>query len=352
MVRVLSSSIHDHVLPWRELPWPVRWAETFGRSAPLVLEVGYGNGEFLADLAVAQPDRDHVGIELSWSSATRLFKRLDKRGVTNVRTVLGDAEVCTGLLFEPGSLAEVHVNHPCPWPKARHEERRLIRPEVVALFASRLEPEGKLSIVTDHVEYAAQVMEVLRGQDALSTCHPERDDAEAPEPPGRKPTKYQLKAMAQGISIHYFSWRKVAEPPASAVPSFPTSSPRAEMPSVTLRGEHAFDELFADFEPIDLRETVDGVETVARLTNAYRQVGRPVWLLEALTNENGLRQEFGVLALAQRDGSILLKLTSLGFPKPTHAVRRAVWLAARLLREKYPGLELVNETLGRAASST
>ena len=82
MGRPLSRDIEAYVLDWRATAWPLDPAATFGRRAPLVLEVGFGNGEFLADLAVAAPDHDHLGIELSWSGATRLFPRLAKRGAT------------------------------------------------------------------------------------------------------------------------------------------------------------------------------------------------------------------------------------------------------------------------------
>ena len=78
MPRPLSRSLEDHVLDWRASSWPVAWPTVFGREAPLALEIGFGNGQFLVEQAAEHPERDHVGIELSWSGATRLFKRIDK----------------------------------------------------------------------------------------------------------------------------------------------------------------------------------------------------------------------------------------------------------------------------------
>ena len=91
MARPLSQSLQEHLIPWRELPWPLDWAGVFGREAPLSLEIGFGNGGYLAQQALERPDLNHVGIELSWAGATRLFKRLNKAGSTNAKALLIDA---------------------------------------------------------------------------------------------------------------------------------------------------------------------------------------------------------------------------------------------------------------------
>src|SRR5262245_3260095 len=201
MARPLYRSLFESVVDWQRQPWPIPWSDVFTRAAPLALEIGFGNGAFLAEQARAHPERDHVGIELSWTSATHLFRRLQRAGVSNVRILLGDAEALVHHLFGPEVLCEVFVNHPCPWPKTRHVERRLLARGFLALLAERMLHGARLHVVTDHAEYARWLGEELGGQRALASAHAA---IEAPAPAGRTPTKYQLKAMAQGIPIHFF----------------------------------------------------------------------------------------------------------------------------------------------------
>ena len=340
MARPLSSALQSYVVDWKSSAWPLDWAAIFGRTAPLALEIGFGNGEFLAREARVRPERDHVGIELSWTAATHLFRRLERAQLANVRVLLVEAEVALRQLFASDSLVEVFVHHPCPWPKARHHERRLLQPDHLLLVADRMRSEAKLTVVTDHAEYAAWLGEVLRGQDALVSCHP---TVEVDSLPGREPTKYQRKAMARGIPIHYFEWRKLGR---AAAPS--AASDALDMPSLTLGGPRPAP-LFGEFQPHVFREVHDGVEVVVKLEALYRGATPGVWLLEVLVQEDKLRQEFGVLVVERPPDSVLVRLSDMGRPHPTHGVRRALWLVARVLRETNPALAIRHENLGRAA---
>lgn len=346
MTRALSERIVDYVLPWRDVDWPVDWPRVFGRRAPLVLEIGFGNGAFLEDLARRHPEHDHVGIELSWTAATHLFRRLDRVGATNVRAVLGEAHTAVAELFEEAALAAVFVNHPCPWPKARHHGRRLIEPDFLRLLANRMAPEAPLTIVTDHDDYAAWIVEALEGQDVLRSIHA---TTEVTAISGREPTKYESKALAQGGGIHYFEWRKVGTTPDAG--PFPTSAPLATMPNLTLRGPVAFDDLLAELETITRRETHDGLDVVVKLGQAFREAHGRSWLVEAMVKEGRLQQDFALIVAPEAKGTILVKLSGLGArPHPTFGVKRAVWELGRWLREHHPGLELAHENLGDAVT--
>jgi len=347
MARPLSRQIQDHLVPWRDGPWPTAWSSVFGREAPLAVEVGFGNGAFLAELATRHPERDHVGVELSWTSATHLFRRLDLGGQTNVRAVLGDARLALELFFAPASLEAIYVNHPCPWPKARHEDRRLVDARFLALAASRLRAEGELLIVTDHAAYASWVREAFAGQELFASRHP---TVEVAAIPGREPTKYERKAMAEGAAIHYFEWCRRAEPPA--VPPHPVPDPAPSMLSLTLRGAFDPDTVLHGFRPRLHREVKDGVEVVVRLVGAYRRADagaadNPLWIIETMVKEDELHQEFAIALVLEHDERLLVKLSSLGRALPTYGVKRAVWLVGELLRESAPALELVHENLGR-----
>ena len=343
MPRPLALSISDWLVPWRERAWPVDWAAEFHRAAPLALEIGFGNGEYLEREARARPERNHLGIELSWTAATHIFRRLDKGGLPHVRALLGDAEVALRLLFAPRSLAEVFINHPCPWQKERHAERRLVRPDVLALLADRMAPEAPLLIVTDHAAYAAEIGAALESQRAFTAA---LGATEVDALPGREPTKYQRKAMAAGVPIHYFPWRRTG---AVAPPPLPEPSSPDDMPSLTLAGRPAEDELFRGFEAVVERAAPRGVETVVKLAYAYRREGEPVWLVEAMVKEERLQQDCAVMVVRRAEGRTLVKLSPLGHPHPTFGVKRAVWSVGAWLRRRHPGLALSEHNLGDAA---
>ena len=165
--RLLAQRIDRYVLPWRQLAWPPDWSRVFGREAPLGLEIGFGNGEFLEAEAREHPERDYVGIEISWGSVLRLMHRADKSGLRNVRVAIGDAELLTGLLFAAESLSECILNHPCPWPKERHHKRRLIQAPFLEVLADRLRTGAPVTIQTDHTDYAEWIGAALEAQSNL-----------------------------------------------------------------------------------------------------------------------------------------------------------------------------------------
>jgi tRNA (guanine-N7-)-methyltransferase len=346
--RPLPLSIADWLVPWRERAWPLDWAAELERDAPLALEIGFGNGEFLAREAQRRPDRNHVGIELSWTSATHLFRRLDKGGTPHVRALLADAEVALEHMFAPGSLAAAFLNHPSPWPKDRHAARRFVRPETLRLLAARMAPEAPLLIVTDHAAYAAQIAELLEAQ---SDFAPLEGTTEVAAIPDREPTKYQRKAMAEGVPIHYFRWVRTGAQATQAPGAAPaTPPPHHPMPSLTLNGRVAPERLFRGFAPDVETSAPRDVATVVRLASVYRREGgAPAWLIETLVKEERLQQQFAI-EVAPRDGDgLLIKLSMLGHPHPTFGVKRAVWLVGAWLRRAHPELGLAHHNLGDAA---
>jgi len=125
------------------------------------------------------------------------------------------------------------------------------------------------------------------------------------------------------------------------------------MPTMTLRGSATTEDPFAGFEPSTLRETHRGVFTLVRLVSAYRRVGgvgpERTWMVEALAQEDGLRQDFAVLVVERRKGELLLKLAELGRPHPTYGVKRAVYAVGAWLLSRHAQLEVGHESVGEAA---
>jgi tRNA (guanine-N7-)-methyltransferase len=140
---------------------PRDFAAIFGRGAPLVLEIGFGNGEQFLHATQAEPERDFIGMEVHRPGVGRLLNGLAEAGVDNARIYHHDAVEVLEREVAPHALAEVRIYFPDPWPKKRHQKRRLIQPDFVGLLASRVAHGGCLHLATDWADYAEHMQSVL-----------------------------------------------------------------------------------------------------------------------------------------------------------------------------------------------
>lgn len=162
--RTLVFEPVDFAPPAREADQPpprLVWSELFERPAPVELEIGSGKGTFLVQEAAARPEANFFGIEYMKKYSYYGADRCRRAGLTNVRTFAGDAVGFMTERIPDASVRIVHVYHPDPWPKARHNKRRIVRPQTLAEYERILEPGGELRVVTDHPEYAEWIAEVL-----------------------------------------------------------------------------------------------------------------------------------------------------------------------------------------------
>ena len=173
---------------------PLDLPALFGRIAPVVLEVGPGMGEATVAAAAADPARDLLAVDVHTPGHGALLRRLEEAGLEHVRVADGDARVLLQDMLAPGSLDEVRVWFPDPWPKARHAKRRLVQPAFLDLVATRLRRGGTLHVATDWAPYAAQVVGALAAS-PLRLVSRER-------PPGRPPTRFEQQGLAAGRGAH------------------------------------------------------------------------------------------------------------------------------------------------------
>ncbi|MEN1929548.1 tRNA (guanosine(46)-N7)-methyltransferase TrmB [Luteimonas sp. MJ250] len=146
---------------------PRDYDAAFGRSAPRILEIGFGNGEALRHSAAHDPARDHIGIEVHAPGVGRLLNALAEDGSDNVRIYHHDAvEVLENEVADAG-LDEVRIYFPDPWHKKRHNKRRLVNPGFAALLVRKLAPDGRLHLATDWHDYAEQMWDVLDATEGL-----------------------------------------------------------------------------------------------------------------------------------------------------------------------------------------
>ncbi|WP_133805284.1 tRNA (guanosine(46)-N7)-methyltransferase TrmB [Kribbella caucasensis] len=169
-------------------------AEWFGRTAPTVLEIGSGMGDATAQLALADPDVDHLAAEVYPAGLGQLMLWVERYGLDNVRLLHGDALDLLRDHLAPESLAGVRIYFPDPWPKKRHHKRRLITAPFVSLVASRLQPGGTLHLATDWANYADQMLAVCTAEPSLANQYADW----APRPEWRPITKFESRAQADG----------------------------------------------------------------------------------------------------------------------------------------------------------
>ena len=193
----------------------VSFAQLFGRDAPTVLEIGFGMGETTEKIALAQPERNFLGVEVFNAGVGAMLRRIEDSGLRNVRIVQHDAVEVVRDMIPPASLAGVHIYFPDPWPKKRHHKRRLIQPAFVALLASRIAPGGYLHCATDWQNYAEQMLEVLGGEPQLvNMC-----EGYAERPAWRPQTKFETRGLRLGHGV----WDLIFERPPTC-----RFSPRAD----------------------------------------------------------------------------------------------------------------------------
>lgn len=191
---------HDTLLPRYGIPYSSRVLDLesmFGRSAPRVLEIGFGMGETTAVIAAAQPDIDYLGIEVHTPGVGSLLKAIDAEGLTNVRVIQHDAVDVLTHMIAPASLAGVHVFFPDPWPKKRQQKRRLLQAPLVSLLASRLKEGAYLHVATDWEEYAQRILEVLAGEPLLVNTVSNF----SPRPDYRPLTKFEQRGLRLGHGV-------------------------------------------------------------------------------------------------------------------------------------------------------
>jgi tRNA (guanine-N7-)-methyltransferase len=164
----------------------------FGRTAPLVVEIGSGMGETTAAMAASDPERNLLAVDVHLQGLGRLLRRAEELGLTNVRVADGDAVVLLRDMLGPDSVDELRVFFPDPWPKSRHAKRRLVQQGFLDLVASRLRAGGVLHVATDWVPYADQVRELLHGHPSYDVVH------EGPRPPQRPVTRFEQQGLNAG----------------------------------------------------------------------------------------------------------------------------------------------------------
>ncbi len=176
---------------------PLDFAQAFGRTAPVILEIGFGMGDTTAHIARQMPDKDFLGVEVHTPGVGALLKLIGEQDIQNLRVIQHDAVEVLNNMIPDGSLHGVHIFFPDPWHKARHNKRRLIQAPFVKLLCDKLGAGGYIHCATDWEDYAVQMLEVLGAEQQLQNTA----EGYAPQPAYRPLTKFENRGLKLGHGV-------------------------------------------------------------------------------------------------------------------------------------------------------
>lgn len=179
-------------------------AQTFGRAAPKVLEIGFGMGAATAEIARRLPDTDFLAADVHGPGVGNLLKLIEEQGIANIRVMRHDAVEIVENMLADNSLDGIHIFFPDPWHKKRHHKRRLIQAPFVAKLLPKLKSGGYIHLATDWEEYAAQMLDVLRAFPGLENTAADY----APTPAYRPETKFEARGKRLGHGVWDLVFKK------------------------------------------------------------------------------------------------------------------------------------------------
>jgi len=300
---------------------PINFDSLFAKRAPLFLEVGFGNGEFLIENALNRPNHNFLGIELSVISMIKIMKQLSKKKLENVRVMMVDAKFGVRELFPDESIDGLYMNFPCPWPRKRHSGKRLNTVDYLLSVAAILKKRSIVSLYTDSLEFAEEFVENLERTSCFTNI-------EMIKNPPRVKTRYEEKWRREGREIY----KVIAE--KSNTPILERMAGGDEMPHTWIDTE---------IKPDNLRKALNSLIKIDKGAFVYKSVLRDLnddrYLVETIAIDGDFQQHF-YIEIHKRKKGWLVKLDSHGLPFRTPAVKKAVYELGAILADGANGVEL------------
>jgi len=180
------------------------WQFQFGNTNPIKLEIGFGMGNFLIEMAAKEPASNFIGIDFYHKGIRKLMARIKKLQLENIRVVYGDIRSKISILFKDKELNTIYINFPDPWPKKRHIKRRLIKPEFIKQLAQKLNFEGIIYLATDSENYAHEMLEYFNAETLFQNIESQKgflkERIDLPK------TKYEKNFINAGEKIFYLEY--------------------------------------------------------------------------------------------------------------------------------------------------
>ncbi len=298
-------------IDYRKVEKPLPWRD-------LIVEVGFGRGDFTIRLAKENSDRRVLGFELSAISVEKLIKRVKREGLKNVHCARIDAYWGFYLLLEDGSVSRIHMNYPDPWFKKRHYKRRLTKKENLYIFARKLERGGEILIRTDYLPFAEFTIE--QAED-LGSFEVSLRRVSVGEPL----TKYERRWLEMGKDLYELVLRKVREPKPVRIPEIEEVK---ELFPFKVEGREQF------LKDVQRREFKLGEEVYFKTFDLYE--GERGYLLEALLSEEGFVQRFFLSIRRKGEGVFVIDVSPFSEVLRTENLQRAIETVGRVAFKPLP----------------
>lgn len=320
------------------MAWATDWAELFGAERPLIVEIGFGNADYLIALAQANPDCNVVGFEVSTQSVYKAERKIRKNKLTNVLAIYSRGETAINHLFEPQSIREIHINYPDPWFKTRHAGRRIMQADMLLAMTSRLEIGGLLYLATDIVDYAEMSHELFIEAKGLN------NELNAPWvndfPERLITTKYEEKGIREGRPGNYFKYRRNE----SVIPDVPVME-EWTVPHVVIKTPMTSQEIASAVEKVTFHK---GEYIHVAVFNGFWNINNDSVLFEVNIDEPTIEQHIA-LSLRHREDKddYILRYATFGMPRPTEGMHFATSSLAQWLVDLHPDAEVVADRTSR-----
>ena len=312
-MKAIHRVLKYEIFPRQEEQFPLMWEKFFGRSAPLFVEIGFGNGEFLVEWARQHPEGNMVGFEIAMESMERAQKLIHTAQIPNVRVIREEARWGLQEFFAENSIRHVIMNFPDPWPKKRHQERRAINQAFAQILGHVLEPKGIFELVTDQKWYAEAAHVIFNESPFFTVSSIETN------PPRPVQTKYERKWRRLGRDIYRLQAHKVA---SAAIERKILEEP---MPHKIIR------------TPVTREQVVklqnhqeESGSTFFIVKEIYLAPEENHYLLKTIAKDEDYMQKFFIVITPHRDGWIV-KLDTVTQPYRTPAVKYSVYQVAQFL---------------------
>ena len=181
--------------------------DVFQRSAPRILEIGFGNGTSLSEMAQNNPEQDYIGIEVHRPGVGNLLAQIEKSGLTNLRVINDDGVDVLKQMIPDNTLDAVYLFFADPWHKKRHHKRRIVQKEFVQLLRKKLKVGGVFHMATDWEHYAEHMMQVMNESEGFKNTAGQ--DQYLPRPDYRPLTKFEQRGQRLGHGVWDLIFKKV-----------------------------------------------------------------------------------------------------------------------------------------------
>jgi tRNA (guanine-N7-)-methyltransferase len=310
----LGCFSESHIVKTKILDYyPINWEQIFNRDAPLAIEIGFGNGEFLENWASRIPNWNLVGIEYSISSVERMQKRLIGGDISNVRLIKDNAIFALAELFHDNSVEKIVLHFPDPWPKERHSGRRLLSSQFVEILAAILKQNCIFELMTDQEWYADEVRALFKNSRLFSVSKIQTN----PNRPIN--TKYERKWKALKRKSFHLQAKKQRNFHLNRILG------DTFMPNMVIPGKLNTDTLskLINYQYFDS-------DTFFVVKEIYGNIENSVKLIHVITKDNGYKQDF-YIKLINRKNDVVVKLDKISLPYRTAAVKSAINKIGELL---------------------